>query len=104
MKYFQGVVRRGSVWSGRGFLLPDIAGEEQSPRQGVMLWSRGWSRCRGDWEPVGTVDGWHPVSPIPKKGQSRARHPVREKEQHQDSAGTAPQETAYKSIAWKKGP
>lgn len=39
-----------------GFLLPDIPGEEQSPRQGVTL-KQGWVRCRGDWEPLGTVDG-----------------------------------------------
>lgn len=37
-------------------------------------------------------------APIPKKRQSRAGHPVRETEQHQDSAGTAPQETECPQI------
>lgn len=41
---------------------------------------------------------WHSVSPIPRKGQSRAGHPVREMEQHQDSAGTAIQETECPQI------
>lgn len=43
--------------------------------------------------PWGQWDGWHPVSPIPKKGESRAGHPVRETKQHQDSAGRALQES-----------
>lgn len=79
MKHFQGVVRRGSVWSGRGILLPDTPGEEQSPRQSVTLWSKGWVRCRGDLEPVGTAGWVAPCEPHPQERAEQGRAPSERK-------------------------
>lgn len=83
MKHLQRVVRRGSVWSGREFVL------QVKSRAPGRVWrgeTGAGSGAEGTGDPWGRWDGWQPVSPILRKGQSRTGHPVRETEQQQNRA------------------
>lgn len=85
-------MQRGSLWAGKVLLLSDLAGEKQSPSQGVTLWSSNQVVLSGDGGLVESV-GWFKLCEPPLHPRGEQGRAVSETKQHQDGAGTALQES-----------